>query len=275
MAQSVILVAQATSSSTAADAVQNGTVINDAASQASTVSSTVQPEEATPGFPPFDASTFPSQLLWFAITFIVLYVVLSRAALPQISGIIERRKARIDGDLKEAERLKGETDKAISAYETALADARKNAHAIAEETRASIKADIDAKRKGAHGARAMDQRVIVARAVRRHLAGGRAAIGVALRLNDRRRGQASSRPVAVVAEAVRDPVGGNGHGLGQGQDAGPEVDGEGLADGQGHGRAVVPPADERVGRRGRRIVVQHDISERSDRTARSGPWRRV
>ena len=148
MAQSVILVAQATSSSTAADAVQNGTVINDAAaSQASTVSSTVQPEEATPGFPPFDASTFPSQLLWFAITFIVLYVVLSRAALPQISGIIERRKARIDGDLKEAERLKGETDKAISAYETALADARKNAHAIAEETRASIKADIDAKRK--------------------------------------------------------------------------------------------------------------------------------
>ena len=78
---------------------------------------------------------------------IVLYVVLSRAALPQISGIIERRKARIDGDLKEAERLKGETDKAISAYETALADARKNAHAIAEETRASIKADIDAKRK--------------------------------------------------------------------------------------------------------------------------------
>ena len=143
MAQSVILVAQATSSSTAADAVQNGTVINDAASQASTVSSTVQP----PGFPPFDASTFPSQLLWFAITFIVLYVVLSRAALPQISGIIERRKARIDGDLKEAERLKGETDKAISAYETALADARKNAHAIAEETRASIKADIDAKRK--------------------------------------------------------------------------------------------------------------------------------
>ena len=147
MAQSVILVAQATSSSTAADAVQNGTVINDAASQASTVSSTVQPEEATPGFPPFDASTFPSQLLWFAITFIVLYVVLSRAALPQISGIIERRKARIDGDLKEAERLKGETDKAISAYEAALADARKNAHAIAEETRASIKADIDAKRK--------------------------------------------------------------------------------------------------------------------------------
>jgi F-type H+-transporting ATPase subunit b len=148
MAQSVILVAQATASATAADAVQNGTVVTDASSpDAATVSSTVQTEEAPLGFPPFDASTFPSQLLWFAITFIALYFVLSRAALPQISGIIERRKSRIDGDLREAERLKGETDKAISAYETALAEARKNAHGIAEETRTSIKADIDAKRR--------------------------------------------------------------------------------------------------------------------------------
>src|SRR3569623_398114 len=152
MADSIILGAQATSPSAApADAVQNGTVVQEAASTAPAaageVHETTEQAEAPLGFPPFDTSTFPSQLLWFAITFIVLYVVLSRAALPQISGIIDRRKARIDGDLKEAERLKGETDKAISAYETALADARQNAHAIAEETRASIKADIDAKRK--------------------------------------------------------------------------------------------------------------------------------
>ena len=152
MADSIILVAQATSSSAApADAVQNGTVVQEAASTAPAaageVHETTEQAEAPLGFPPFDTSTFPSQLLWFAITFIVLYVVLSRAALPQISGIIDRRKARIDGDLREAERLKGETDKAISAYETALAEARKNAHAIAEDTRNSIRADIDAKRK--------------------------------------------------------------------------------------------------------------------------------
>jgi F-type H+-transporting ATPase subunit b len=147
MAQSVIFVAQATPSSTAADAVQNGTVITDASSATTTTASTVHEEEAPLGFPPFDASTFPSQLLWFAITFVALYLVMSRAALPQISGIIDRRRSRIDGDLREAERLKGETDKAIAAYEAALAEARKNAHGIAEETRTSIKADIDAKRR--------------------------------------------------------------------------------------------------------------------------------
>ena len=152
MANSVVLVAQATSSSTApADAVQNGTVVQDVASSAPAatgeVHATTEHAEAPLTFPPFDSSTFASQILWFALTFAVLYVVMSRVALPQIGSIIDKRKARIDGDLKEAERLKGETDKAIAAYETALAEAGKNAHAIAEETRTSIRADIDAKRK--------------------------------------------------------------------------------------------------------------------------------
>jgi F-type H+-transporting ATPase subunit b len=152
MADTVILVAQATSSSTApADAVQNGTVVQEASSSAPAatgeVHATTEQAEAPLVFPPFDPSTFASQILWFAITFVVLYVVMSRVAIPQIGSIIDKRRARIDGDLKEAERLKGETDKAIAAYETALAEARKNAHAIAEETRTSIRADIDAKRK--------------------------------------------------------------------------------------------------------------------------------
>jgi F-type H+-transporting ATPase subunit b len=152
MPDSVVLVAQATSSSAApADAVQNGTMVSEAASSAPAatgeVHATTEHAEAPLGFPPFDASTFASQVLWFVLAFVVLYVVMSRVALPQIGSIIDKRKARIDGDLKEAERLKGETDKAISAYETALAEARKNAHAIAEETRTSIRADIDAKRK--------------------------------------------------------------------------------------------------------------------------------
>jgi len=68
-------------------------------------------------------------------------------AVPQIGGIIDKRRGRIDGDLKEAERLKGETEKAIASYEEALATARKNAHSIAEETRTSIRADLDAKRR--------------------------------------------------------------------------------------------------------------------------------
>lgn len=97
-------------------------------------------------FPPFDASTYPSQFLWFAITFAALYLFLSRVALPRIGGILESRRARIDGDLKEADRLRVESERALTAYEEALAEARRNAHAIAEETRQGIRTDIAGKR---------------------------------------------------------------------------------------------------------------------------------
>ena len=144
-----VLVAQATtSSSSPADAVQTGVVqASSTAPSTETTSSVVHETEAPVGFPPFESATFASQFLWFVLAFIILYVLMSRVALPQIGGILDKRKARIDGDLREAERLKGETDKAIAAYEAALATARQNAHAIAEDTRNSIKADLDGKRK--------------------------------------------------------------------------------------------------------------------------------
>lgn len=103
-------------------------------------------EEHSGVFPPFDPSSFGPQLIWLAITFAVLYIAMSRTALPRIGAILESRRVRIEGDLKEAERLRLETERAVEAYELALANARANAHKIAEETRASIKADIDGKR---------------------------------------------------------------------------------------------------------------------------------
>ena len=38
-------------------------------------------------FPPFQKETFPSQLFRLAITFIALYVVMARIALPQIGAL--------------------------------------------------------------------------------------------------------------------------------------------------------------------------------------------
>jgi F-type H+-transporting ATPase subunit b len=150
MADTVYLLAQTTTSSAATEA-EHGTVVVEehANAPAGEAHATTEAEggHAKIVFPPFDTTTFASQILWFAITFGALYLLMSRVALPQIGSIIDKRKARIEGDLREAERLRGETDKAVAAYEQALADARKNAHSIAEETRNSIKSDLDGKRK--------------------------------------------------------------------------------------------------------------------------------
>lgn len=101
------------------------------------------------GFPPFDATTYASQILWLAITFGFFYWIMKNVAVPRIAGILEDREDRIAGDISEANRLKEETDEEIAAYEQALAEARNKAHAIASETRAKLKADQDARREKA------------------------------------------------------------------------------------------------------------------------------
>ncbi len=99
------------------------------------------------GFPPFDAHTFPSQLIWLAIAFGVLYLLMSRIALPRIGTILEERHDRIADDIEEAGRLKAESEAAAQAYEQALASARGKAHSIAAETRDTLAAQSEVRRK--------------------------------------------------------------------------------------------------------------------------------
>jgi F-type H+-transporting ATPase subunit b len=94
-------------------------------------------------FPPFNPNTFAPQLVWLAITFTLLYVILSRVALPRIADVLDERANRIKRDLDAAERLKAETDKAIASYEDALGAAKGKASEIARETRAKLAADVD------------------------------------------------------------------------------------------------------------------------------------
>lgn len=99
-------------------------------------------------FPPLQSETFPSQLLWLALTFGLFYYLMAKVALPRISSILEVRNDRIAQDIDEANRLKEESDAAHAAYEQELAEAKSKAHAIAQEARDNAKADVDAKRAG-------------------------------------------------------------------------------------------------------------------------------
>jgi F-type H+-transporting ATPase subunit b len=98
-------------------------------------------------FPPFDEQTFPSQLLWLTVTFVALYLLMGRIALPRIDSILERRRQRISGDLAEARHLKDESDAAIAAYEKSLADARGRAQALVSASRERQAAEAEAGRK--------------------------------------------------------------------------------------------------------------------------------
>src|ERR1700688_2284186 len=88
-----------------------------------------------PAFPPFQAEHFPSQLAWVAVSFVLLYVLMTKVALPRIGAIFAERRKRIVDDLKAAQGFKEQSDAALAAYETEVTDARSCAQAIAAEPR--------------------------------------------------------------------------------------------------------------------------------------------
>ena len=91
--------------------------------------------------PQLDVSSFPTQLVWLAITFIALYVLMAKVALPQVGAIVAARQGRIEGDLAQAERMKAEAETVIAAYERALAEARQQAQYTLKEATDRLNAE--------------------------------------------------------------------------------------------------------------------------------------
>jgi F-type H+-transporting ATPase subunit b len=119
-----------------------------AAQPKATTSEVGHDEGGHQAFPPFETATFPSQLLWLAITFGGLYYVMSKIALPKVGEVIATRKARIARDLDDAADMQKKADEAAAAHEKVLADARLRAQALAQEQRDKLTAEADARRKG-------------------------------------------------------------------------------------------------------------------------------
>lgn len=106
--------------------------------------------------PQLDIATFPSQLVWLAISFVVLYLALARVALPRIAEVLENRQNRISGDLERAGRMKDEAAKVLADYEKALADARARAQAQIKAAADELAA-VAARREGEAAARLAEQ----------------------------------------------------------------------------------------------------------------------
>ncbi len=108
---------------------------------AATTASTEAPKQEG-GFPPFDTSTFSSQIFWLVITFGFLFTVLWRVAGPKINGVITHRRDTINGAIAEANKARRDAVAAQAGHETALSDARTKANALAEVTRQGLNAEV-------------------------------------------------------------------------------------------------------------------------------------
>ncbi len=90
------------------------------------------------GMPQFDLSTFPTQLAWLAITFVLLFLAMRQIALPRIADVLEARRNRIDGDLDRAASMKEEAEAALAVYKETVAESMAKAHELQREMAAAF-----------------------------------------------------------------------------------------------------------------------------------------
>jgi F-type H+-transporting ATPase subunit b len=112
-------------------------------------SGTVEPADIGHGahaFPPFDSTNFASTLIWLAISFGLLYYLMSKIALPRVENILETRAGKISKDLEDAQLAGEKSEKAAAKNERTIAEARARAQALAQQTHAKISAESDEKR---------------------------------------------------------------------------------------------------------------------------------
>ena len=93
------------------------------------------------GLPQFDPTWWAGEIVWFAVIFAVVYVLMAKVFMPRISGTLEAREARITGDIRQAIALKEQAEAQAAEAEAEMAQARTRSHRLAADAKARSKAE--------------------------------------------------------------------------------------------------------------------------------------
>jgi F-type H+-transporting ATPase subunit b len=102
----------------------------------------VEHGEAATGLPQLDPGNFPNLIFWLVVSLVLLYLILTRAALPRITTALAERQDALANDLETAQLLRRRAGEAEAAYNKALADAREEANRVSAENKAAIGAEL-------------------------------------------------------------------------------------------------------------------------------------
>jgi F-type H+-transporting ATPase subunit b len=97
-------------------------------------------------FPPFDPVNFTPMLVWLAVSFGGLYLLMAKIALPRVETILQSRTHKIRADIADANKLRAQSEEASTALEKLIADAKSKALTLAQETRAKLLAETESQR---------------------------------------------------------------------------------------------------------------------------------
>jgi F-type H+-transporting ATPase subunit b len=127
-------------------------------------------EHGEGGLPQLNIDTYPSQIFWLLVTFVILYTAFSKSVLPAIGSVVHGRENMIKGNLDAAQNLRDQAQAIQAAYEKDLESAKAKAvQAIQDvENAAKEKANgqIDAFRQKSEGEiKSAEDRVLAVKAM--------------------------------------------------------------------------------------------------------------
>ena len=98
------------------------------------------------GFPPFQQENFAPQIVWLIGIFGILYLLMSRVALPRVGGILENRETKIASDLEASREMQAKAQAAARASEENIRLRREEAQAIGRDAQQKIANEAAAQR---------------------------------------------------------------------------------------------------------------------------------
>ena len=99
------------------------------------------------GMPQLDPEFWFSQIFWLVFTFGLLFLILSKFILPNISSNLENRKSQILENIEKAEEQRQESEDKIKEFDKIIYESKVQAKNILNEAKKKISEDINNKKK--------------------------------------------------------------------------------------------------------------------------------
>jgi len=106
--------------------------------------------EGSGGLPQLDFTTWPTQIFWLVVSFLLAYLLMWRLVVPRIGSVLEERHNRIEDDLRRARQASDDAEQARVAFEDLLANARNDASETTRKATESIMKKMDRKMETAN-----------------------------------------------------------------------------------------------------------------------------
>ena len=93
--------------------------------------------------PQLDPSVFSPQIIWLIISFVALYLIMAKSALPLVSNVLEERRDQISDDFEHAKDLNADSVNIEAQYERSLDEAKLASKNSIQNSKNTLKKKMD------------------------------------------------------------------------------------------------------------------------------------